>query len=123
MTSLSVDVNAMQRASVVQVRDSHSSCQIWTSFQRWFCILFLWQRYQRLRHLPVSRSYSSRADYVTVLQRTLEYKKFGLLHVYHAYLSVIFTLTALTGAMFVITILGSDRRCPFMQEDVKMWLF
>lgn len=77
----------------------------------------------RLQHLPVSRSYSSRADYVTVLQRTLEYKKFGLLHVYHAYLSVIFTLSALTGAMFVITILGSDRRCTFMQEDVKMWLF
>lgn len=59
---------------------------------------------------------------VAVLQRTLEYKKCELLYVYHASLSVIFALSALTRAMFVIAILGSDRSCPFMQED-KMWLF
>ncbi|NXW23158.1 ZDHC2 Palmitoyltransferase, partial [Circaetus pectoralis] len=39
-------------------------------------------------------------DYVGVLQRTLEYKKFELLHVHHASLSVIFTLSALTRTMF-----------------------
>lgn len=123
MTSLSVDINTMQRASASSTGERQTLFLPNTGFfsEGILCPVSLIEIPKTL-YLPISRSCSDKADYVGVLQRTLEYKKFGLLHVHHASLSVIFTLSALTRTMFVAN-LGSDRSCPLMQEDVKTWLF